>query len=311
MQFSQYDRETNMADSGSGKHPETPARDGATAPRQAGIDIAKLKLLAECFPIGKELRYSPDPQLAVFFDTIIVAYRVNDHYIYSRNAIKSDGSGNPAAVLIEADETELPVGKIHRLDLLVPDTSDMEGTLDYDRRALLGRAQQFLKGNLITLMANAVAKAVATLTTHVAEAVTLAEGPYTNSKMILLSPDLDDFSVADHLHNSRGKTSVPIDLHFKKGEPPYPCVLSDFSEAAVGLRADQRTMPPLEKEDAVTLVINLGEAAKTYTIKGRVVRRSEDSCVIHLEELFKGHEFAKFTLMDSLALKTGLLNYGN
>lgn len=297
------------------EHQETPTttRDDVTAYPQTGLDPAKLKLLAEFFPIGRELRYSPGAQLVVVFDTIIVAYCVNDNYIYSRNAIKTDSSGNPSAVLIGEEGTELPAEKIYQLSLLVPDTSDKEGTLDYDRRAIIGRSQQFLKGHVITLMTSAGAKGVASLTTKVAEQVTLEEGPYASSKMVLLSPDLDDLNVTDQHHKSRGKTSVPIDLHFKEGEAPYPCVLSDFSESSVGLSTseNQHTMPPLGIDDAVTIVINLGEAAKTFVIKGRVVRRSANSCVIHLEELFKGHQFSPFNLLDSLALKTGLLNYGN
>lgn len=282
-----------------------------TDEQRTGIDIVKLKLLVEFFPIGKGLRYSPDAQLAVVFDTIIVAYCVNEHYIYTRSAIRTDSNGNPLAVLIEEVGTELPVDKILQLNLLVPDTSDLEGTLDYDRRAIIGRSSQFIEGNVITLMASAGAQGVATLATHVAHHVTLEEGPYTNSKMILLSPALSDFSVSDHLHKSRGKASVPVALHFKKDETPFPCVLTDFSESSVGLCAKEigHTMPSIAKDDTVTIVINLGKAAKTFTIKGRIIRSSADTCVIHLDELFKGRDFSRFTLLDSLELKTGLLNY--
>lgn len=281
--------------------------------QKAGIDTAKLKVLTEFFPIGKKLRYYPDVQLDVVFDTIIVAYCVNDRFIYSRDAIETDSNGNPSTFVIGEEKVELPVDHIQQLHLLVPDTSDMEGTLDYDRRAIIGRSRQFLKGNAITLMANAGARGVSTLRTQVAEQVTIKDGPYANSKMVLLNPELDSFSVTDQLHKSRGKTRVPVALYFKKDEPPYPCVLSDFSESSVGLRANenQHTMPPMEQDDAVTIVINLGEAAKTYTIKGRILRRSTDSCVIRLEELFKDHEFSHFNLLDFLELKTGLLNYGN
>ena len=130
-----------MSDSGSGKRQDAPISEGdePSGYRDPAMDSAKLKLLIELFPIGKVLRYSPDAQLVVVFDTIIVAYRVDDHYIYSRNAIKTDSDGNPALVQLGAEGAELPVGKIGRLSLLVPDTSDLEGTLDYDRRALIGR----------------------------------------------------------------------------------------------------------------------------------------------------------------------------
>lgn len=287
-------------------------RDDGIGNQKTGIDTAKLKFLTEFFPIGKELRYYPDQQLVVALDTIVVAYRVNDHFIYSRNAIKSDSNGNPSTLAIGAENIELPVDQIQQLHLLVPDTSDMEGSLDYDRRVIIGRSQ-FLKGNVISLMASAGARGVATLRTQVMEQLTIKDGPYANSKMVLLNPELDSFSIADQLHKSRGKTHVPVDLYLKKDAPPYPCVLSDFSESSVGLRAseNQHTMPPMEQDDVVTVVINLGEAAKTYTIKGRVMRRSSNSCVIRLEELFKNHEFSHFNQLDSLKLKTSLMNFGN
>lgn len=282
------------------------------ADQQTGMDVAKLKLLSEFFPIGKELRYSPDPELAVVLDTIVVAYCVDDHYLYSRNAIKTDSDGNPSGLLIEEEGTEVPISGVRRLHLLVPDTSDMEGTLDYDRRAIIGKSQQFRKDNTITLMANAGERGAATLIAHVIEQITLHEGPYTNNKMVLLNPDLNSISVTGQHHKTRGITHVPVELHFRKGEAAFPCMLSDFSESFVGLHASDQahTMPAMEKDHAVTLVINLGGSGRVFTIRGRVLRSSADGCVIHLDDLLKGRDFSRFTLMDSLELKTGLLNYG-
>ncbi|MBI5922988.1 MAG: PilZ domain-containing protein [Betaproteobacteria bacterium] len=280
---------------------------------KAAIDAAKLKALKEFFSIGKALRYSPDAHLAVVLDTIIVAYCVNDHFIYSHKAIKSDSHGDPMALVIDEKKPDLAVDHIQQLHLLVPDTSDLEGTLNYDRRAIIGRARQFLKGNVITLIANAGVKGVSTMTTEVTEQLTMEDGPYANSKMILLDPNFDSLIVTDQLHNLRGKTHVPVVLYLKKGEPPYPCVLIDFSESVVGLRSNdsQHTMPPMKQDDLVAIVINLGEAAKTYTIKGRIVRRSTNSCAIRLEELFKDHRPSRFGLLDAVELKAGLLNFGN
>ena len=285
---------------------------GGTSQQKPGVGAAELKLLTEFFPIGKELRYTPNLQLVVVLDTIIVAYRVNDHLIYSRNAIQTDGNGSPAAIAVGAEKTELPADQFRQIQLLVPDTSDMEGTLDYDRRAIIGRTQ-FQPGNAITLLANAGVKGVASLRTQVTEQIVLKEGPYAGSKMVLLNPEFETFGITEQMHRTRGKTHVPVALYFKKDEPPYPCTLSDFSESAVGLHSldGQHNMPPMEQDHAVTIVIDLGEAAKTYTIKGRILRRSTDACVVRLEELFRDHEFSRFNLLDSLKLKTSLLNYGN
>jgi len=282
------------------------------APRRGGLDVARLKILTEFFPIGKKLRYYPEFQRDIVFDTLIVAYCVNDRFIYSRDAIETDGDGNPSTFVIGEEKTELPVAKVKQLHLLVPDTSDMEKTLDYHRRAIIGRSRQFIKGNAITLIANAGARGVSSVDTLVAKQVTLKDGPYANSRMILLDPELGTLSVTDQRKQSRAKTRVPVDLYLQKGEPSCPCLLADFSESSVRLRIgeNQLTMPPMERDDPVIIVIDLGEAAKTYSIKGTVLRRSADSCVIRLEALYKDREFSPFNLMDSLELKTGLLNYG-
>lgn len=286
-------------------------KDGSA--RRTGIDAAKLKILTEFFPIGRKLRYYPEFQQDIVFDTLIVAYCVNDRFIYSRDAIEMDGNGNPATFMIGEERFELPLSRVKQFQLLVPDTSEMEKTLDYHRRAIIGRARQFLKGNAITLMANAGARGVSTVDTQVARQIAIKEGPYTNSKMILLDPAFDTLSVSDQRRKARVKTRVPVDLYLNRDEPPFSCVLGDFSESSMRLRVGENphAMPALAEGFAVTIAIDLGEAAKTYWIKGWVLRRATDSCVIQFEELYKDGEFLRFNLMDTLELKTGLLNYGS
>lgn len=281
--------------------------------RRTGIDAAKLKILTEFFPIGRKLRYYPEFQQDIVFDTLIVAYCVNERFIYSRDAIEMDGNGNPATFMIGEERSALPLSRVKQFHLLVPDTSEMEKTLDYHRRAIIGRARQFLKGNAITLMANAGARGVSTVDTQVARQIAIKEGPYTNSKMILLDPAFDTLSVSDQRRKARVKTRVPVDLYLNRDEPPFSCVLGDFSESSMRLRVGENlhAMPALAEGFAVTIAIDLGEAAKTYWIKGWVLRRATDSCVIQFEELYKDGEFLRFNLMDTLELKTGLLNYGN
>lgn len=277
------------------------------------IDAGKLHVLNEFFPIGKPLRYSPDAQLAVVLDTIVVAYCVDDRFIYSQKAIRTDGGGQPSSVAIDLERFELPVDQVHQIHLVVPDTSDLERTLDYDRRAIIGRSQQFLEGHVITLIANAGTRGVATLITRVAAQVTIDHGPYTNDRMILLTPDLDSINIKDQLHKLRGNTHAPVALHFKKDEPPHHCVLIDFSDSAVGLRSTDRqhTMPTMEQDDCVTMVVTIGGPEKVYTIRGRILRRSADSCAIRLVELLKGDKFSSFSLLDSLQFRTDLLSCGN
>lgn len=287
-----------------------PSSLGGPKPR---IDAAGLGALDELFPIGKALRYSPDTQLAVVLDTIIVAYCVDDHFIYSRNALRTDGNSDPSTPVISQGPLELPVQQIQRLYLVVPDTSELERTLDYDRRAIIGRSQQFLEGHPITLIAGAGARGVATLETTVVAQMNIDHGPYANSKMILLDPRLDTLNVMDQLHRLRGNAHAQVALHFRKDEPPYRCALVDFSDSAIGLRCtdDPQTMPAMEPDDLVTAVIKIGTGEKTYAIRGRILRYAADSCAIRLVELLKGNKFSSFSLLDSLQFRTDLLNSGD
>ena len=213
--------------------------------------------------------------------------------------------------MLGEDNNVLPPAKIRQFQVLVPDTSDMERTLDYPRRAIIGRAQQFRKGNAITLIANAGARGLASIDTQVAKRVDMKEGPYANNHMILLNPDLDTLSIRDQRQKPRVKVDIPVSLIVNVDEPPYSAVLCDFSESSVRLRVRQgpRGMPPLKPNGEVTIVLNLSNAASTYWIKGKVFRCETETCVVQFKQLYKDGEFANFSLMDTLELKTGVLNY--
>ncbi|HTY99560.1 MAG TPA: hypothetical protein VMB75_06980, partial [Rhodocyclaceae bacterium] len=122
----------------------------------------------------------------------------------------------------------------------------------------------------------------------------------------------DSLTVTDQRKRPRQQTEVPVDLYLQEGAPPHHCILADFADLTVRLRCrgEQKTMPPMEPNDRVTIVIDFGELAKTYLIKSSVFRRTDDYCVLNLEQLYKDGDFAAFKLMDTLEIKTGLLNYG-
>ncbi len=282
----------------------------ATAPRKIA-DAGALKVLIDYFALGKKLRYIPEFKNEIVFDTIVVGYGVNEHFVYSRDSIEFDGEGNPLRFLIGEARDELPVAKVRRFFLLVPDTSDQEQTLDYHRRAMLGRGQ-FTKGNAITLIASASGRGQVTLDTEVAKPVTLKDGPYANEPMVLLIPEVDTLDFVDNRKKSRSPTRVPVALYPGNEGPAHVCLLVDFSETTVQLRSEdgQGAMPTMPSNGEVIIVVDLGSTAKTYTIKGLVLRSAPDSCVLRLEELHKNNRFVRFSVMDSLELKSGLLNYG-
>jgi hypothetical protein len=291
--------------------------EGATKPSsrntaQTRIYLDQIKTLIEFFPIGKKLHYYPEFQKEIIFDTFIIAYCVNGGFVYSGEAIDRDSQGYPTAFRVGENEKRTSVSDLKLFQLLVPDTSDLEMKLDYHRRALIGRKRQFNKGNSISLISNAGAKGVSTLDTEVAKQIVLPDGPYAETKMILLTPELDTLAVTDQRRKARTKICAPVVMSLPEGKLSGPCTIFDISDDAVRIRVRDHdtTMPVMPRGREVILDINLGEAKRSYTIKGSVIRSSPETCAIKLEGLLKDGRFRSFDPLDFLELKNGLLNYG-
>lgn len=287
------------------------ADQSATAGRRHAIDPERLKLLTEFFPIGRKLRYVPEFKKEIVFDTLLVAYVVNGEFIYSWESIERDARGNPTAFLLGEQGGRLPVAELKQFQLLVPDTSDLERTLDYTRRAIIGRGRQFNKGNYISLISNSGARGLSTMDTEVVKQVVLKDGPYAHSKMVLLAPELETLQVTDQRNKNRTKTCVPVNVSVAGNALRGPCTIVDISDLAVRIRVrDGEVMPPMKPGETVMLDFDLGEDERLYAIKGAVIRRSSEACVIRLESLQKEGRFVVFGPLDVLELKAGLLNFG-
>ncbi|MFC5303114.1 PilZ domain-containing protein [Azospira restricta] len=281
------------------------------APSAKPLDVERLKTLIEFFPIGKKLRYYPEFKKEIVFDTLIVAYCLNGEFVYSGEAIERDARGYPAAFKSGRHGELTPVADLRLFQLLVPDTSDLEMTLDYFRRALIGRGRQFNKGNYISLVSNAGAKGVSTVDTEVVKQVVMADGPYAQSKMILLTPEWSTLAVTDQRRKARARTCAPVTVSVAGGRLSGPCTIVDMSDEAIRIRVRDRetALPEMGPGDGVTLDIDLGEGERHYTIKGIVIRRSPETCVIRLEGLLREGRLLRFERLDLLELKAGLLNY--
>ena len=275
------------------------------------VDLAQIKTLIEFFPIGKRLDYCPEFKKEIVFETFVVAYCVNGQFVYSAEAIERNHQGDPVFFRTGENEGRMSVSELRLFQLLVPDTSDLEMKLDYQRRALIGRGRQFNKGNYISLTSNAGVKGVSTVDTEVAKQIVLADGPYAQTKMILLTPELNTLVVTDQRRKARAKTCVPVMVSLSGGHLAGPCTIVDMSDDAVRLRVRDRdtTMPAMKPGEEVTLEIDLGEAKRHYVIKGSVIRRSPETCSILLKGVFADGKFSSFGPLDFLQLKAGLLNY--
>jgi len=285
-------------------------RQEAEAPGSVAPDHEQLRMLAEHFAVGRKIRYFPEYQRDIVFQTIILAYRVNDHFIYSRDAIRKDGDGAPSAFVVEGLKAPLRIEQVRKLQLMVPDTSDMERSLDYVRRASLGRNGQFVRGNAITLIAETCNRGIPSLDTQVDSRIKMKDGPYLDNQMVLLRPDFDTLRIADQRQKARVQSNVPVNLYLTDDQPPVHCVLADFSDVSLRLKPapGHQALPAIKANDKVVVVLNLGDALSSYRLKGTVFRAAPDACVIRMKQLYKDGEFYPIKTMDVLEIKTGLLN---
>ena len=282
-----------------------------SAPK-AAVDQARIVSLIEFFPIGKKLRYYPEFKQDIILDTLIVAYCVNGSYLYAGEAIEYDRDGRPVAFSVGENGQRIALAALRSFQLLVPNTSHLEMKLDYHRRAQIGRGKQFNKGNYISLISNAGARGVSTVDTEVAAQVNLPDGPYAHLNMVLLTPELHTLSVADQRKRTRSRLAVPVTLHVPDESAWRECTLVDISEGDVRLRVREHgaTMPTLHRGDGVVIEVDLGVSERHCTIKGSVVRRAQETCVLRLEGHICDGRYEPFNPLDLLELKAGLINYG-
>ena len=269
----------------------------------------QLKMLAEHFPIGRKVRYFPEYQRDIVFHTIVIAWRVNDQDLYARESILRDAEGAPQAFLVGERKARLPLERVKRLQLMVPDTTDMERSLDYIRRASLGRNGQFVRGNAITLIAATCRQGIPSVDTQVDSRILMKSGPFADNQMVLLSPDFETLAIADQRKKARVPGRIPARLYLKEDAPAVACLLGDFSDVSLRLvPAPGQALPMLKPNDKVTVVLDLGDVASSYRLRGGVFRSAPEACVIRLRQLYKDGDYDALKTMDVLEIKTGLLN---
>lgn len=276
--------------------------------------FAWIRPLIELFPLGRKQRYYPGYKSDIVFDTMVLAYRVNGHMIYSMNAIDTNAEGDPAFFKVGENGERLHVSQLHNFELVVPDTSDLERHLDYERRAALGRGRQFEVGNTISLLSSQAGRGASVVDTVVNERIALEQGPYAHQHLICLMPNLETMSITDQRGKSRVKTNVPVLL----AEPNGPWLgawhIIDLSEQSIRV---QLQGDPEEHHDAYVLPVHsevsvLVQVAKTeqqFQLKGYVMRRFPKARVIRLSTVLKDERYQSFGPFDLIEFKAALLNH--
>lgn len=273
------------------------------------LDRKQLRALSDHFAIGRKIRYFPEFQRDIVFRTIILAYQINQRLVYARDAIRCDADGLPAGFTLGEQQRLLALDHVTSFQLMVPDTTDMERSLDYVRRATLSRTGQFARGNTITLIAEAGQRGVASLDTQVEGRIALKDGPYLDSTMILLRPEFETLRIADQRQKARISCDVPARLFVKPNAPPAACVLGDFSDVALRLKpAAGSPLPSIKPNDNIVIELDFGDGVRGYRLRGRVFRTAAEFCVVKFHHIHKLGQFVPIETIDVLEIKTGLLN---
>lgn len=281
--------------------------------KKVSYDPEKLRMLAKHFPIGRKLRYYPEYHREAMLRTIMLAYRVNDAYLYSNDGVVLDEDGSLLGFRTGGKKLLAP-DAVEKMFVVVPDTSEMVRQLDYMTRAELGAGGQFRQGNTITLVAETTERCIPTLDTQVHRRIEFREGPYANSPVILLSPDLGSLTIADKRKQQRVQAELDVSLHFgRNAEMQCFAILSDFAENA--LRVEFRDVAPpsidARLNSPIYIEFFLDSAEIPYRLQGKLLRHDEKHWVIRSEQIFADGEFRKLRMIDIVEIKTQLLNTAN
>ena len=87
-------------------------------------------------------------------------------------------------------------------------------------------------------------------------------------------------------------------------------MLGDFSEHSLRLRAGDYgpPMPAMEVGAVVVVEFMLGEGGTICRLRGKVFRRTDQFCVLDIEQVYKFGDFEKIHAMDVMEITTTLLN---
>ncbi len=277
-----------------------------------GIAEDRLRTLLSHFRIGQKILYYPEYHPKSVLNTIILAYRVNGAYLYSNDAVRHRADGSVVGFRLSPREV-LPVEQVHRFQMLLPDTSELERKLDYFTRAELGPAGHLRQGNTLTLVNDSTERCVPTVDAVIQRKQVMDEGPFEGDATILVTPEFASLKLNDKRRHQRIATDLWADLFYAPGAPPFSCVLKDFSETALRLGVSGRAeeMPALETGRMAAVEFDFGGVESTYRLRGRVIRRDAGNCVLQIEQILKDGEFGRIKFIDAVEIKTRLLNAGS
>jgi len=265
-----------------------------------------LNQLVTYFPIGEKINYYPEYLEDINLETMILGYEVNENPIYVRDHVRQPDDATVEFFLEDSGET------LTAADLsIVPDTSDLEKTLDYGSKAVIGKSGQFVGGNSITLVAAATDKGTPIMDTTVLRQMLVKQGVYQDYKVVALDPTLESLTKKEHREKKRLELSLACTLFSPIDSPSgHSCKLIDCSELCVGIEmpCTPADGSPLVQGTPAQLCIPMPSQNKSFELMGEIFAiRSEDIVVLKLQGIKKGDKFEDLQLVDRLELRASLV----
>lgn len=281
------------------------------AEMEPALDTQRLVELMRCFPIGSKFRYYPEYHKEITFESIIIGYGINHHFVYTQRDIRIDTERDMPVFVLEENWRDRPISQVRHFSLMIPDVS-VGDARDYRRQMDKPQDGRFRRGDILTLMSIFNDKGIPHVNTMVRKRVLMREGYYANHAVIQLDVLLDTLNHIDQRQQRRVKTSIPASMQFSEDSPHYPCTLVDFTETALRIRLDESggtSVVPLIERRTMIVTLDLPAQARRFALTGKVLRRDAGHFVVALNGKIKDGHVRDFELIDAFDLKATLLQH--
>ena len=281
------------------------------APDADGPGLLEVAEVMRHFPIGGKIRYYPDYRPDVTMDSIIIAYGLNNHLVYTQRDIRLDeASETGPRFVLDDDWRDRPIAHVHRFCIVIPDIGGIEHCLDYDTRANLRNGGELQRGDQLTLMSLFSRQGLPHVDTMVRKRVTLKEGYYANHSVIVLEVDPTTLKLVDQRRHRRIRTNLPVTVAVSGCHDPFSARLVDFSEYSLRMNCDQDLLSLAGLGSRKIYVrIDIPTIGRHFDLQGRLVRCDEEDLVLGLTHMRVGEEFEEIGLLSALDIKASLLQH--
>lgn len=285
--------------------------DGDGSANGRGMDPAQLVELMQCFPIGGKVRYYPEDDAELALDTIVIAYGINDHLVYTQNDIRSEINDQEQIFLLDDNWRDLVVRKVHSFCLLIPNILDDRNDLSYPRKVELLNETRFARGRDLTLISLRGDRGVPHLRTYVRKRLIMKDGYYANHPVVVLETQPNSLTLVDQRQERRLHTAAAATLKVLGGEESCPCTLVDFSESFARVRGDVdgTVFQLFYVGQTLGMSIDIGRHTRPLNIEGKVIRRDDEYLVLEFINIERKGRMVPFTMMDVFEFKATLLQH--